>query len=81
MASDTITGSKVGITIAVIIFLITSLLLLGGGVIFSKVAGLYVAMLGVSISWLTQVLWLRYTSRSAVQAVSLRDDLPVEAGA
>jgi len=67
-----------GITSAVIIFLLTSTAILWAGAAWGKVTGLYIAMLTFTVAGSTQVIWLWSMSRSAIQAVRLRDALSVE---
>lgn len=62
-----------GITESVVMYLITSILVLGAGILWGKTAGLYVGMLALSLSVFTQTLWLAYRSQDIRRAVSLRD--------
>ena len=62
-----------GVTEAVVVFLLTSLAVLGVGVGFGTVTGLYIAMTAFSISMLTQSAWLWFRSRPVFHAVQQRD--------
>jgi hypothetical protein len=61
-----------GITEAVIIYLATSLIVLGAGILWGRVTGLYVGLAGFAISMLAQTAWLWVRSRPAVLAVEGR---------
>jgi len=62
-----------GITEAVIIFLVTSSVLLGVGVWWGGVVGLFVGLAAFVAANLTQTAWLWFRSRLAEQAVRERD--------
>jgi hypothetical protein len=62
-----------GVTEAVVVFLLTSLAVLGVGVGFGTVTGLYIAMTAFSLSMLTQSAWLWFRSRPVFHAVQQRD--------
>jgi hypothetical protein len=62
-----------GIPESMAIFLLTVLIILGGGVILGKFTGLYVGLLGFSIANGTQTIWLWVRSRSIMRNVIQRD--------
>jgi hypothetical protein len=62
-----------GIPESMAIFLMTVLIILGGGVILGKFTGLYVGLLGFSIANGTQTIWLWVRSRSIMRNVIQRD--------
>ncbi len=62
-----------GITESVVIYLLTSIVVLGMGILWGKTAGLYIGMAALSISVFIQTLWLAYRSQAIRRAVSLRD--------
>jgi hypothetical protein len=62
-----------GITEAVIIFLVTSSALLGAGVWWGGITGLFVGLAAFVAANLTQTAWLWFRSRLAEQAVRERD--------
>ena len=62
-----------GITEAVVIYLATSLVVLGAGVISKKFTGLNVGLLALTLSVTAQVGWLKYRSRPMRQALDKRD--------
>jgi hypothetical protein len=55
------------------IFLVTVLVVLGGGVLCGKFIGLYVGLLGFSIANFTQTVWLWIRSRQVMGLVNKRD--------
>jgi len=61
------------ITEAVIIYLLTSVIVLLAGVLWGQTDGLYVGMGALTISVLTQTLWLRYRSTGALRKIQLRE--------
>jgi hypothetical protein len=62
-----------GITESVVIYLVTSGLLLAGGVSWGRVTGLYIGLAAMVFSMLAQTAWLWYRSRSIRQAIQERD--------
>ena len=62
-----------GIPESMAIFLLTVLVILGGGVLWGKAAGLYVGMIGFSLANFTQTVWLWYRSRKVMAYVNKRD--------
>jgi hypothetical protein len=62
-----------GITEAVIIFLVTSSVALGAGVLWGGMVGLFVGLAALVTANLTQTAWLWIRSRLAEQAVRQRD--------
>ncbi len=63
-----------GITEAVAIYLVVSSALLVGGVLWHRVAGLYVALVAISTGRLIQTIWLWHRSRPAMRCVERRDE-------
>lgn len=64
-----------GITESVVIYLVTSAVVLSLGVVWGQMTGLYVGLAAMGLSVLTQTAWLAYRSRPALQAVVERDRL------
>jgi len=62
-----------GITEAVAIYLVTSSALLVSGVVWGRIAGLYVALAAISSGRLIQTIWLWHRSRPAMESVERRD--------
>jgi hypothetical protein len=62
-----------GITEAVFVYLVTSALILGGGMIWGRIVGLYVGIAGMAISMFAQTLWLGYRARPVLRQLALRD--------
>jgi hypothetical protein len=63
-----------GITEAVVVYLLISGVVLVGGVLWGRVAGLYVGLAAVSLGRIVQTAWLWYRSRSAMACVERRDE-------
>lgn len=62
-------GRTRGVTEAVTIFLIVTVALLWGGVLWGQVAGVYVAQVAFVVGALAQTSWLWWRSRAALQAL------------
>ena len=62
-----------GITESVVIYLVTSLVVLGAGVISKNITGLNVGLLALTLSVATQTAWLWYRSLPVRQALDRRD--------
>jgi hypothetical protein len=62
-----------GITESVVIYLITSLVVLGAGVVAKKYTGLNIGILALTLSVATQTGWLWYRSRPVRQTLDKRD--------
>jgi len=62
-----------GITESVVIYLLTSLIVLGWGVTANKFAGLNIGLLALTLSVATQTGWLWYRSRQVRQTLDERD--------
>ena len=62
-----------GITESVIIYLFTSLIVLGAGVAARKITGLNIGILALTLSVATQTGWLWYRSRQARHTLDKRD--------
>lgn len=63
------------ITEAVIIYLATSAIILGVGVIFGNVPGLYYALFSLSLSTAAQTIWLLLRSQPVLRNIYRRDGL------
>jgi hypothetical protein len=61
-----------GITEAVIVYLAASLIVLGAGILWGRVIGLYVGLAGFALSMLAQTGWLWMRSRPAMLALEGR---------
>jgi hypothetical protein len=59
---------------SVIIFLVSATIVLGLGIVFQSVTGLYVALCGYSISMFAQTIWLRFRSHSTLEHIYERDE-------
>ena len=55
------------------IFLVTVLVVLGGGVLWGSFTGLYVGLAGFSLANLTQTVWLWLRSRAVMRRLKTRD--------
>ncbi len=64
-----------GITEAVVVYLLTSVLILGGGIVWGQAAGLYIGIAGMAVSMFTQTLWLGYRARPILGKLARRDRL------
>ncbi|MBP1701137.1 MAG: hypothetical protein H6Q38_244 [Chloroflexi bacterium] len=64
-----------GITESVGIYLLTSALILGAGVIIGGFTGLYIGLLGLVASVFTQTLWLWLRSQRVWGALQIRDSI------
>jgi hypothetical protein len=62
-----------GITESIVVFLLTSGVILWAGVAWGQAAGIYVSMLAFVTGFLTQTGWLWQRSRPVIQAVHARD--------
>jgi len=62
-----------GITESVVIYLLTSVIILGVGVWWRKATGMYVGLAALTISVLIQTIWLGYRSIPARHEVQSRD--------
>ena len=62
-----------GISEAVLVYLLTSVLILGGGIIWGQIPGLYVGIAGMAFSMFAQTLWLGYRARPVIQNLAVRD--------
>ena len=60
---------------AVAIFLLAQSGILGAGVVWGRVTGLYVGSLAFGVAVLAQTFWLWWRSRPAVRALRARDEL------
>ncbi len=66
-------GNTRGIPESVAIFLVTILLVLGGGVVWGQMTGLYVGFIGFSLANFSQTAWLWVRSRKVIAKISQRD--------
>jgi hypothetical protein len=57
-----------GISEAVVVYLIASVVVFGAGIVYGQVAGLYIGLLALLASNLAQTIWLGYRGRPALQA-------------
>lgn len=64
-----------GITESVIIYLLTSAIILGIGVWLASVVGLYFALMALTLSVATQTIWLWFRSRPVINNLRQRDAL------
>jgi hypothetical protein len=62
-----------GVTESVVVFLLASGAVLGTGVLWNQVTGLYVGMAAFAAGFLAQTVWLWVRARPAIQAVQSRD--------
>ena len=62
-----------GISQAVVVYLITSGLILGGGIVIGRTAGLYVGIASMTISMFAQTLWLGQRARPVLRELAVRD--------
>lgn len=62
-----------GITESVLIYLITSVLILSAGVAWGQITGLFIGLTALTVSVGMQTLWLWYRSRPAMEQVRKRD--------
>ncbi len=62
-----------GVTEAVAVYLLVSVIVLVGGMVWGRIAGLYVGLAALSVGRLAQAAWLWYRSRPAVETVETRD--------
>lgn len=67
-------GKTRGISEAVVVFLITTGILLWGGVVWGKMTGLYIGLAAFSVGMLLQTLWLWVRSRPTFLALCERDN-------
>jgi hypothetical protein len=64
-----------GITVAVVIYLIVSTIILTAGASSAQIPGLYIALAAFTLAGVAQTLWLWHASRPAISAVRQRDQL------
>ncbi len=62
-----------GITESIVIYLATSVIVLGAGVLYNQVLGLYIGLTALTFSILTQTTWLWLRSLQAIRQVESRD--------
>ena len=62
-----------GITEAVVIYLISSLVVFAAGIVWGKTIGIYVGIFALTFSVLCQTFWLWIRSRTAREKVRIRD--------
>jgi len=62
-----------GITESVVIYLLTTSVILGAGIYWGTMTGLYVGLAAMTFSVLTQTAWLWNRSRPVIEAVKRRD--------
>lgn len=61
------------VTEAVIIYLLTSGIVLGAGITMGDILGLYVAIFALTLSMSTQTIWLWFRSRKVMQAIRIQN--------
>ena len=61
------------ITESVVVYLLTSIIVLGMGVVTGNTIGLYVGLLGITLSAAMQTAWLWLRSRGTMQSLNRRD--------
>jgi len=66
-------GATRGITESVVIYLLTSIVVLGWGIWNGRVIGLYVGLSALTLSVTTQTFWLWLRSRRVLSGLGLRD--------
>ncbi len=67
-------GRTHGITESVVIYLFTSLIVLGIGIWYHNVIGLYVGLMALTLSVSTQTAWLWYRSRDILKSLKLENE-------
>jgi len=67
-------GRTRGITESVVIYLLTSLIVLGFGIWYHNLIGLYVGLMALTLSVLTQTAWLWYRSRDIRKSLKLENE-------
>ena len=70
-----------GITESVVVYLATSILILGAGVIWGQVNGLTVGLAAFTLSMATQTGWLWFRSQAVLHSVAARDEVGIVQGA
>lgn len=66
-----------GITESVVIYLLTSALIYGVGVLYGNTNGLYIGLIGLTASVLFQTAWLWWRSQPVLGVLRERDKIPV----
>jgi hypothetical protein len=64
-----------GISESVVLYLVGSMVLLGGGVLWGGMAGLFVGMWATLISTVLQTIWLGWRARPVLHLVAVRDSV------
>ncbi len=62
-----------GVTEAVVLYLLVTIMIQGSGILWGHVPGLYVAMAAFTLATLAQTLWLWYRSRPVLRRIYVRD--------
>ncbi len=62
-----------GVTEAVILYLLVTIVIQGGGILWGQVPGLYVAVAAFALATLVQTLWLWYRSRPVLHRIYAHD--------
>lgn len=62
-----------GITEAIVIFLVTSIVVFGIGIVWGGAPGLHVGLIGFTLATLTQTAWLWFRSRPVMRQAEARD--------
>ena len=66
-----------GITEAVVVYLLVSIITLVLGILWGKSIGLYIGLASFVFSTFIQTVWLRYRSQQAIRLVHKRDEISV----
>jgi len=67
-------GRTRGITESVVIYLLTSIVVLGIGIWYHNLIGLYVGLMALTLSVATQTAWLWYRSRDILKSLQLESE-------
>ncbi|MBN2550366.1 MAG: hypothetical protein JXB15_14475 [Anaerolineales bacterium] len=62
-----------GITESVVVYLLTSALILGGGVLWGRITGVFFGLAALTLSMVTQTAWLGMRARGVIAEVRRRD--------
>lgn len=62
-----------GITESVVVYLLTSALVLGSGVLWGKTTGVFIGLVALTLSMITQTIWLGIRARGVITEVRSRD--------
>jgi hypothetical protein len=68
-------GRTRGIPESLVVFMLTAVVILGIGIVWNPIAGIYTAMIAFTAANLTQTMWLWYRSRHVMGEINLREEL------